>query len=151
LERDAAAAGVRDSLYDKDTDLVDCEEVDPRVEGALDTLNRSMSRVNEAESALIQARRRARQVETEQRRLCQARAVASSLLWAHDPLQEAYNKLSRRSRDALSVSLRENQQERTRLSARAFQHAHDAHAAAKAAAKRLEYSLAQFSGAAPAD
>ena len=81
------------SLYAKDTDLDGSDEVswtcrlqvrsvrsplaqavDSRVEGALEDMNSSMSRVNDAESALMRARRRAQLVEAEQRRVCQVRS-----------------------------------------------------------------------------
>ena len=49
--------------------------MDPRVGEALEEMNSAMGSVNDSEAALTQARRRAKQVEAEQRKLCQVSAA----------------------------------------------------------------------------
>ena len=48
-------------------------QVDPRVGVALEEMNSAMCEVNDLEAALTQAKRKARQLEVEQKQLCQAR------------------------------------------------------------------------------
>jgi len=56
-------------------------QVDPRVGEALEEMNSAMGSVNDSEAALTQARRRAKQVEAEQRKLCQVSAALHLRVW----------------------------------------------------------------------
>jgi len=147
------------SLYAQDTDIDGSEEVcrrpnsaccavlptcltsftsaqvDPRVGQALDDMNNSMVTVNELEAALTQAKRRAKQLEAEQRIIC----------------QDAYDKLSRGVKEILPAYTRQllavQQQQTTQRAFVEYQRAHDAHMAAKAAVAELENRLMATSGA----
>jgi SH3 domain-binding protein 5 (SH3BP5) len=130
----AAGAAEKDSLYAKDTDLQESEEVDPRVEGALEAMNLAMSRVNDAEAALVAARRRHASAEVEQARTCQA----------------AYEKLSKKARELVPAAQRQlqaqQQQETVQCALAEYRRAHDAHCAAKEAVSAAERKLLAASG-----
>lgn len=94
-----------------------------------------MTTVNSLEASLTQARRRARQLEAEQRAIC----------------QDAYDKLSRGVKEVLPAYSRQllavEQQNRTQRAFVEYKQAHDAHLAAKAAVAELETRLMAASGA----
>ena len=48
-------------------------QVDPRVGVALEEMNNAMCRVNDLEASIVQAKRKVRVVEAEQKQKCQAR------------------------------------------------------------------------------
>ena len=48
-------------------------QVDPRVGVALDEMNNAMCRVNDLEASIVQAKRKVRGVEAEQKQKCQVR------------------------------------------------------------------------------
>ena len=102
---------------------------------ALEEMNNAMTTVNSLEASLTQARRRARQLETEQRAVC----------------QDAYDKLSRGVKEVLPAYSRQlravEQQHRTQRAFVEYKQAHDAHLAAKAAVAELETRLMAASGA----
>ncbi len=154
-------------------------QVDPRVGAALDDMNNAMCAVNDLEAALTQAKRRARQVESEQKQLCQARCACSTGLSppvSPHAAQAAYDKLSRGVKEALPVYNRQvreslptlrtrsvwrssgaprsqvlakQQQTKAQRAFTEYQRAHDAHVAAKAAIAALEGQLMASSGAWP--
>ena len=103
---------------------------------ALEEMNNAMTTVNSLEASLTQARRRARQLEAEQRAVC----------------QDAYDKLSRGVKEVLPAYSRQllavEQQHRTQRAFVEYKQAHDAHLAAKAAVAELETRLMAASGAA---
>lgn len=94
-----------------------------------------MVTVNALEADLTQAKRRAKELEAEQRAVC----------------QEAYDKLSRGIKDILPAYTRQllavQQQQQTQRAFVEYQKAHDAHMAAKAAVAELESQLMAASGA----
>jgi hypothetical protein len=126
-ESDAGGRGERvddaETLYARDTDLEEAEEVDPRVGDALDELNDSMTECNGLENALQEARKaRSRTQTVARKRLDSVAARLSSSVMTAVPVV--------RSIEAL----------------RAYESAHDAHERAKKRNDELERELVASSG-----
>ena len=126
----------------------------------LEEMNSSMCAVNELEAALTQAKRKARQLEAEQKQLCQVIRMSACAcgvlsrpytaeLRASDT-QAAYDKLGRAAKEALPSLNRQllasQQLEKTQRAFIEYQRAHDAHAEAKAVMALAEGQLMASSG-----
>ena len=119
-----------DPPYAPDDDLEFAEEVDPRVAGALDEMNEAMMSVNDAETALAAAKRRRRAHKAE----------------GSQKIEETRKKLSSSVRAAVpffhAQAVAHMYQVRSIECLRAYEKAHDMHAAAKESAAQLEAEMA---------
>jgi len=119
-----------DPPYAPDDDLEFAEEVDPRVAGALDEMNEAMISVNDAETALAAAKRRRRAHKAE----------------GSQKIEETRKKLSSSVRAAVpffhAQAVAHMYQVRSIECLRAYEKAHDMHAAAKESAAQLEAEMA---------
>ena len=119
-----------DAPYAPDDDLEFAEEVDPRVAGALDEMNEAMMSVNDAETALVDAKRRRRAHKAEgSRKIEETRKKLSSSVRAAVPFFHAQ-------------AVAHMYQVRSIECLRAYEKAHDMHAAAKESAAQLEAEMA---------
>ena len=124
--------------YDADTDLEVPEEVDPRVQDALEELNLSMTSVNALEGRLSAARKARKQTRLEQeKRLASVERALSSSVRATVPYFHR-------------VALANLYQTRSIEALRTYERAHDMHAAAKKAFAALESRLDAHRAASPA-
>lgn len=119
-----------DPPYAPDDDLEFAEEVDPRVAGALDEMNEAMMSVNDAETALAAAKRRRRAHKAEgSQKIEGTRKKLSSSVRAAVPFFHAQ-------------AVAHMYQVRSIECLRAYEKAHDMHAAAKESAAQLEAEMA---------
>ena len=137
-ESDAGGRGERvddaETLYARDTDLEEAEEVDPRVGDALDELNDSMTECNGLENALQEARKaRSRTQTVARKRLDSVAARLSSSVMTAVPV---FHKRA----------LAQLYQVRSIEALRAYESAHDAHERAKKRNDELERELVASSG-----
>ena len=123
-----------ETLYARDTDLEEAEEVDPRVGDALDELNDSMTECNGLENALQEARKaRSRTQTVARKRLDSVAARLSSSVMTAVPV---FHKRA----------LAQLYQVRSIEALRAYESAHDAHERAKKRNDELERELVASSG-----